>query len=126
MTRFELVNKILQRKKDIKITNQNISTLSGLSVRTINRLLNGEDVKISTIEKITNLFGLDFSGKETISLKELNKNRAHKKALFLASLVQSTSALEMQGLEKDKLNTIILDYEKQFLYGEYANTLWVD
>ena len=77
--RQELVDKILQRKKDINITIENISLLSGLGVRTVNRVFSGDDVKISTIEKITNLLGLDFSGNETVPLKELNKKRAHQK-----------------------------------------------
>ena len=43
----------------------------------------------------------------------------------MASLVQSTSALEMQGLEEDGLNKIIRKFEKAFLVGEYQNRLWV-
>jgi len=43
----------------------------------------------------------------------------------MASLVQSTSALEVQGLEQDSLNKIISKFEKQFLQGEYKNRLWV-
>ena len=125
MTRLELVNKIKYRKKEIGITIENLAKLSGLGVRTINRLLNSEDVKISTIEQVTNFLGLDFSGNEVIQLEELKRRRAHEKALFLASLVQATSALEMQGLERDKLDTIILDYENQFLNGKYSDTLWV-
>jgi len=41
--------------------------------------------------------GLDFAGNEVITLKKLKQQRAKQKALFLASVVQGTSALEMQG-----------------------------
>lgn len=125
MKRSDLINKIIARKKQLNITVENFSKLSGVSVRTINRLLKNEDVKLSTVEDITNFLGLDFAGNEQLSLPELQRNRAHEKALFLASLVQSTSALEMQGLEEDSLNNIILMYEKEFLSGAYKNTLWV-
>ena len=125
MKRLDLIKKIIERKSELNITTENLAKLSGVSVRTINRLLKNEDVKLSTIENITNFLGLDFAGNEQIPLKELERYRAHDKALYLASIVQSTSALEMQGLENDSLNSIISMYEKEFLYGEYKKTLWV-
>ncbi len=125
MKRQDLVNRIIQRKKELNITIDNLALLSGVSVRTINRLLKNEDVKLSTIEDVTNLLGLDFSGNEQLSLEELQRQRAHEKALFLASIVQGTSALEMQGLEDDTLKSIITSFEQEFLHGEYKETLWV-
>jgi len=125
MKRLELIDKIIARKKELNITVENLAKLSGVGVRTINRLLKNEDVKLSTIESVTNLLGLDFAGNEVVSLEELKKQRAREKALFLASIVQGTSALEMQGLEEDTLRNIITNYEQAFLEGEYKNTLWV-
>jgi transcriptional regulator with XRE-family HTH domain len=125
MKRQDLINKIIQRKKELNITIDNLALLSGVSIRTINRLLKNEDVKLSTIEEVTNLLGLDFAGNEQLTLQELQHQRAHEKALFLASIVQGTSALEMQGLEDDSLSSIIESFEKEFLVGEYRNTLWV-
>ena len=125
MTRLELIQKIQNRKKQINISIENLAKLSNLGVRTVNRFFAGDDVKFSTIEKITNLLGLDFAGNEVIPLNQLQKQRAKEKALFMASLVQSTSALEIQGLEKDSLDKIIRKFEKEFLQGEYKNKLWV-
>ena len=125
MTRLELIQKIQNRKKQINISIENLAKLSNLGVRTVNRFFAGDDVKFSTIEKITNLLGLDFAGNEVIPLNQLQKQRAKEKALFMASLVQSTSALEVQGLEEDTLNKIIDKFEKEFLQGQYKNRLWV-
>jgi transcriptional regulator with XRE-family HTH domain len=125
MKRLDLINQIIARKKQLNITVENLAKLSGVSIRTINRLLKNEDVKLSTIEHVTNFLGLDFSGNEQVPLDELKKQRAHQKALLLASIVQGTSALEMQGLEEDNLNAIIASYEKEFLSGSYQDTLWV-
>ena len=125
MTRLELIQKIENRKKQINISIENLAKLSHLGVRTVNRFFAGDDVKLSTIERITNLLGLDFAGNEVIPLKELEKQRAKEKALFMASLVQSTSALEAQGLEKNSLNKIIDKFEKEFLQGQYKNRLWI-
>lgn len=125
MKRIELIQRILARKKQLGITIENLAKLSGLSVRTLNRLLANEDVKLSTIEKLTNFLGLDFAGNEIVPLQELKKQRAKNKAIYMVSLVQSTSTLELQGLDKDQVNNIISMYEKEFLEGEYKNTLWV-
>ena len=125
MRREELISKILLRKKELNITIENLAKLSSVSVRTINRLLNNEDVKLSTIEAVTNFLGLDFAGREIVPLCELKKRRAKEKALYLVSLVQSTSALEKQGLESESINNIISMYEKELLHGSYKHTLWV-
>ncbi len=125
MTRLELIQKIENRKKQVNISIENLAKLSNLGVRTVNRFFAGDDVKLSTIERITNLLGLDFAGNEVIPLNQLQKQRAKEKALFMASLVQSTSALEVQGLEEDTLNKIIDKFEKEFLQGQYKNRLWV-
>ena len=125
MTRLELVQKVKLRKETLGITIENLAKLSHNGVRTVNRFLSGEDVKLSTVESITNLLGLDFAGNKTISLDELNKQRATQKAILMASLVQSTSALEMQGLEKEGLNIIIDKFKEEFLTGSYQNRLWV-
>ena len=125
MTRLELIQKIENRKKQINISIENLARLSNLGVRTVNRFFAGEDVKLSTIERITNLLGLDFAGNEVVPLTQLQKQRAKEKALFMASLVQSTSALEAQGLERDSLNKIIDKFEKEFLKGQYKNRLCI-
>jgi len=125
MKRLDLIKQIIARKEQLNITIENLAKLSGLGVRTVNRVLANEDVKLSTIESITNLLGLDFAGNEIVPLDELKKQRAKEKAIFMASLVQGTSALELQGLDKESVNNIISMYEKEFLDGAYSNTLWV-
>ncbi|MEW6551101.1 MAG: hypothetical protein AB1389_03140 [Campylobacterota bacterium] len=125
MTRLELINKIKHRKQELHITIGNLALLSGIGIRTLNRFFAGDDVKLSTVEKITSLLGLDFAGNEIISLDKLKEQRAREKAIFMASLVQSTSALEKQGLEQSSLDKIIHKFEQEFLSGQYQDRLWV-
>jgi len=125
MTRIDLRNKIQQRKNELHITIENLAKISNIGIRTLNRFFAGDDVKLSTIEKITNLLGLDFAGNEIVPLDKLNAQRAKEKALFMASLVQSTSALEKQGLNQNSLEKIIYKFEQEFLTGQYQNRLWV-
>lgn len=124
MTRLHLLKKVKQRKEQVGITVENLSILAHLGSRTIDRFLGGEDVKLSTVEKVTNVLGLDFAGNEVINIETLKDKRATKKALYIVSLVQDTSALEMQGLESDSINTLIKETKEQFLTGEYQKNLW--
>ena len=124
MTRLHLLQKVKDRKKQAGMTIDNISKLSHLGNRTVTRFFHGEDVKLSTVEKITNLLGLDFAGNEIIDIKTLKERRAEEKALYIVSLVQDTSALEMQGLEKKSIDKLLNKAKEQFLTGKYKKTLW--
>ena len=124
MTRKFVLERVKQRKKDIGLTINNIAKLSNLGNRTVARFFAGEDVKLSTLEKITNILGLDFSGNEIVDIKTLRENRAKEKALYIVSLVQDTSVLEKQGLDNKYLELLIEDTKEQFLTGEYQKNLW--
>ena len=122
MTKLELIKKIQDRRKDIGISINNLSKISQVSTKTISKV----SVKISTLEKITKVLGLDSLGNEVSSVETLNEKRAEEKALYIVSLVQDTSSLEMQGLDIEELNILIENTKKQFLTGKYKNTLWVN
>lgn len=124
MNRYHLLEKVKNRKEQVGITLENISAISNLGYRTVTRFFAGDDVKLSTVEKITNLLGLDFAGNEIIDIQTLKEQRASEKALYIVSLVQDTSALEMQGLEMEKLNILLRETKEQFLHGEYQKNLW--
>lgn len=124
MNRYHLLEKVKQRKEQVGITLENISAISNLGYRTVTRFFAGDDVKLSTVEKITNLLGLDFAGNEIIDLQALKDKRATEKALYIVSLVQDTSALEMQGLAIEQINILLSETKEQFLHGEYQKNLW--
>lgn len=118
-----LIKKIEQRKEQLRVSEENLARISGIGTRTFNRFFADDDVKLSTIEKVTNRLGLDFADNEVISLKKLQKQRAKEKARLLASLVQGTSALEMQGLEEEFLQKIVYQFERELLSGKYKEGL---
>lgn len=124
MKRVHLLEKVKTRKDKTGMTIDNISKLSKLGNRTVVRFFSGEDVKLSTLEKITNILGLDFAGNEIIDIETLRENRAKEKAIYIVSLVQDTSALEMQGLGNGDIKNLISDTQEQFLTGEYQKNLW--
>ena len=126
MKRVELLKKVKDRKESIGLTIDNIAKLTNLGNRTVARFFAGEDVKLSTLEKITELLGLDFAGNELIDIETIKAKRAKQKALYIVSLVQDTSSLEKQGLNSKELELLIKDTQMQFLTGEYQKHLWAN
>ena len=124
MNREYLLKKVKNRKSQMNMTIDNIAKLSKLGNRTVVRFFGGEDVKLSTLEKITNVLGLDFAGNEMVDIDILREQRAKERALYIVSLVQDISALEMQGLEKRELDILIEDTKRESLYGAYQKNLW--
>lgn len=124
MIRQELLEKVKVRRKEVGITIDNLANLSDLGLKTLTRFLAGEDVKLSTVEKLTNVLGLDFAGNELIDINTLREKRAEVKAKYIISLVQDTSALEHQGLDKQNITTLLEETKQQFLTGEYKKNLW--
>ncbi|MDZ7817116.1 MAG: hypothetical protein U5K55_00245 [Aliarcobacter sp.] len=124
MTRLQLLEKVKTRRKDIGITIDNLAQISELGLKTLSRFFAGHDVKLSTVEKVTQVLGLDFAGNEIVDIQTLKEKRAEEKALYIVSLVQDTSALEMQGLEKENIKKLLEETKQQFLIGEYKKNLW--
>jgi predicted transcriptional regulator len=124
MQRLDILEKIIQRKKELGLTIDNIAKLAKLGNRTVTRLFAGEDVKLSTWEKITTIMGLDFAGNEVVDIETLKEQRAKEKAIYIVSLVQDTSTLEMQGLEDDAIEMLIQETKQEFLSGKYQKKLW--
>jgi len=124
MNRLTVLDKVKKRKEAMGLTLDNIAKLSGLGNRTVTRFFAGEDVKLSTLESIIHIMGLDFSGNEVVDVETLKERRAKEKAIYIISLVQDTSSLEMQGLESGDIRELIHDTKEQFLTGEYRKNLW--
>ena len=125
MTRVQLLQRVKARRESVGITIDNLSKVSNLGYKTLSRFFAGHDVKLSTVEKVTETLGLDFAGNEVIDIKALRENRAQKQALYIVSLVQDTASLEMQGLDKKDISDMIQDTKMQLLYGDYKDKLWV-
>lgn len=118
------INKIRLRQEALQISFDDISVLTGIQVEEVKSFFHADNINAESIEKITNLLGLDSFGNEITDIQTLREKRAEEKALYIVSLVQDTSSLEMQGLESNELQTLIEETKKQFLTGEHKALLW--
>lgn len=116
--------KIKRRLNEIGIDLANLNKIAEITKKDGIRLFKSDFTTNDSIEKTTKLLGLNFHGRETKTLRQLNKDRARKKAIRVVSMVQDTSSLEEQGLEAMAIKRMIVKTEKEFLEGPYSSRLW--
>ena len=124
MNKQDLLKKIKARREVLNITLRDLTSLSSISYRTLTRFLAGDDIRLSSLEKLTQFLGLDFAGNEEVNIQILKEKRAEEKALYIVGLVQDTSSLEMQGLNKEAIDDMLQKTKEQFLNGEHQDKLW--
>lgn len=116
--------KIKRRANKVGIDLQNLYKVANLDKKDVIRLLNSEFTSKNSIEKTTQILGLNSYGKEIKSVNQLRKDRARSKAIRVVSMVQDTSSLEELGLESMAIKRMIVRTEKEFLKGPYSSRLW--
>lgn len=116
--------KIKRRLNKVGINSKNLDKIAHIDKKDVIRLLNSDFISKDSIEKTTQILGLNSHGKEIKSIKQLRKDRAKSKAIRVVSMVQDTSSLEEQGLESMAIKRMIVRTEKEFLKGPYSSRLW--
>src|SRR5262249_10658901 len=101
-----------------------IAQRTGISLPTVQRFFAGNGkLSFETVEKITNALGMSLSLKEELPEEELIIQRAKIKAHELAKMVQATSSLEKQGLNRSELEIIEKGILRDLLKGSKRN-IW--
>lgn len=118
------LKKFQARKESLNISAEQIATITKLSLEEVQNFFDHRDISIKNLEEISKLFGLDIDGNEIRDIQTLKENRAKEKAIYIMSLVQDTSALEGQGLDKEQLDELIEKTKQELLTGEYKDKLW--
>lgn len=116
--------KIKRRLNEVGIELANLNRIAEITKRDGIRLLKSDFTTKESIDKTTKLLGLNSFGRETKTIRQLNKDRARSKAIRIVSMVQDTSSLEEQGLEAMTIKRMIVRTEKEFLKGPYNSRLW--
>ncbi len=80
--------KIKRRLNEIGIDLANLNKIAEITKKDEIRLLKSDFTSKDSIEKTTKLLGLNSFGKETKTLRQLNKDRARSKAIRVVSMVQ--------------------------------------
>lgn len=103
-----------------------MAKLSGVSLRTAQRVMGGDDqnVTLSTLLRIADVLGvrLDLT---SVDLNEVRQRRAEAKARRLVGLVQGTMGLEAAAIDDQTLSELHQQTVRDLLRGSNRR-LWED
>ena len=104
MTRIDnLFERLCQRRHELGIPLNVISHKAGVSTSTVKRVLAGEmAASFSTVARIADVLGVDLQIKAR-SVDQMLVSQARAEAKRLVKMVQGTSALEAQAVDKKAL-----------------------
>ena len=115
------------RRQDLGMTCAAVAQRSGLSLRSVQRVLSGEenDPGFATVDAIARVLGVSLRLKEEQDINTLRRRQAERKAERLVSLVRGTSALEAQPVRNDTARTLRDRTVKELLSGS-SRKLWAE
>jgi len=109
MLRKIIIKDLIIRKKEMEISNDNISKISGVSIATVKRTFSGHNTSFDSVEKIADSLGYSFEvkTKTKLSTKQMYKRQVEKKAKEMVKKILKTSALEDQSPDNETVKYIM-------------------
>jgi len=122
---ISVVQKLNLRREHLGISQSNLAEMTGVSLPTIQRFFSedGGTVSFETACKIAEVLGCSLDANEVVNERSLLERQARIKARWLASIVQGTSSLEAQGLNKQSLTHVEEKFYHKLLGGS-RRKLW--
>lgn len=98
-----------KRRRELGMSRKSLANRSNVSLPTVNRILSGRHTgaSIENVLTIAAALGMELKFEAEIRSERFREMQAVAKARQLVRLVQGTSALEGQGLDKDELEDMI-------------------
>jgi len=119
-----IIDALKKQKEALFIPYEAIASRSGVSIATVKRVFKGNDVSLTSLDKIAVALDCEINIKPKHSPKSLYKMQVEKKAQELVNRVLHTSALEEQALDSEaerkmisKAKTMIMKMPKSQVWG---------
>jgi len=115
------------RRRELGLSCRMLAQKTKLSLRTVQRICSGEhpDASWSNVRKLAEAMGLKLMVQSGVSAQTLREQQARLKAERIVRMVQGTSALEAQPLEKDRWEDMIRQTMHELMAGPNRD-LWAD
>jgi transcriptional regulator with XRE-family HTH domain len=113
-----------QRRRDLGLGYDQLSKRCGVSRPTLQRILSGRQAaSFSNILAIAECLGLALRFDSEVATPELKREQAERKAKKLVALVQGTSGLEGQAVDRETIESMIEQTTHELLAGS-KRRLW--
>jgi len=116
-----------ERREKLGISCAVLARRVGVSLRTVQRILSGEENNpgLATVTTLARELGVGIRLDEEVDARTIRRRQAERKAERILAIVQGTSALEAQGMDKETR----LDLREQTINELLAGSdrkLWAD
>lgn len=119
-------DRLTSRRKALGISTAALARRSGVSEPTVKRILGGQigDASFAKVAAIVQALGVSI-GLDEIDADELCRRQARLKAEQIARLVQGTSALESQAVDRETYERLVEKSYHELLAGS-KRRLWAE
>jgi transcriptional regulator with XRE-family HTH domain len=120
-----LLKALDQRRRDLGLSYDLLSQRSGVSRPTVQRILSGrqEAASFSNVLAIAESLGLALRFDSQVTPRNLKREQAERKAKKLVALVQGTSGLEGQAVDRKTVESMVEQTTHDLLAGSMRK-LW--
>jgi transcriptional regulator with XRE-family HTH domain len=120
-----LLKMLDQRRRDLGLSYDMLSKRSGVSRPTVQRILSGRQAaaSFSNILAIAESLGLALRFDSKVAPHALKREQAERKAKRLVALVQGTSGLEGQAVDRETVESMVEQTTHELLAGS-KRRLW--
>src|SRR5437868_1902312 len=114
-----LFETLAQRRRKLGISYAALARRSGVSMPTVVRLLSGRHLSASlrNVVAVADALGVDFQVREVTPVHELREQQAAQKAQRLTRMLQGTSGLEAQALDRETVSAMTRQTVHELLAG---------
>jgi transcriptional regulator with XRE-family HTH domain len=122
MVATEFLEQLRQRREKLGMPLAVLAAKAGVPMQTLHRILHGEaSAHFDKVLAVAQALEVVLSARK-VKAREVRKRQARAKAKRLVGMVQGTSALEGQGLDRDTLEEMTEQTTHQLLASKYK--LW--
>jgi transcriptional regulator with XRE-family HTH domain len=120
-----LAHEMDRQRRKLRMSYAALSKRSGVSAPTIMRTLSGRNLKISVenLLAIAEALGVEIGVKKIVKPSKLKEDQARRKAKQLVGMVQGTSGLEAQAVDRDTVKEMTTRTYHELLAGS-PRRLW--
>src|SRR6266404_4675933 len=104
MVAIEFLEQLRQRREQLGMPLAVLAAKAGVPMQTLHRILHGQaSAHFNKVLAVAQALEVVLSARNSVKAREVRKRQARAKAKRLVGMVQGTSALEGQALDRDTL-----------------------
>ena len=116
-----------ERRERLGISCSVLAKRTGMSLRSIQRILSGEETNpgFSTVASLARELGVGVRFDEEVDVRTIRRRQAERKAERILAIVQGSSALEAQAMARETIRDLREKTINELLAGS-DRRLWAD